>query len=223
MTTTVEQNARVLRYFDGVGQWLGKAIEPFVAGSESVEEIVAAGRVVFSKMLDSKQIPYIDRPDHTMANSMFASAAMLAVFKVLRERGIDAHSWGRNIQSLPNVLPRVDVDARLRGLERSRADALVSQSSATPNEFVWESVPGPASTDGGMNITSCAICHLFGRHDAMELVPYMCAFDDVVSRTQGLRRTGTIALGSQFCDFRFDATGEPLPLAEQFPKQIRMK
>ncbi len=76
-----------------------------------------------------------------------------------------------------------------------------------------------------MNITSCAICHLFGNHDAMDLVPYMCAFDDVMSAAgdQGLRRTGTIALGASHCDFRFQQGGEPLPLAEQYPDQIRLK
>lgn len=84
---------------------------------------------------------------------------------------------------------------------------------------------GDEHSDRGMNITSCAICHLFGKRGAMELVPYMCAFDDVVSDAggQGLRRTGTIALGATHCDFRFRDGGEPLRLAEQYPDRIRLK
>ncbi|MCP4006587.1 MAG: L-2-amino-thiazoline-4-carboxylic acid hydrolase [bacterium] len=39
---------------------------------------------------------------------------------------------------------------------------------------------------------------------------------------QGLRRTGTLALGSNECDFRYKSGGEPLRLAAQYPDQIRL-
>ncbi len=75
-----------------------------------------------------------------------------------------------------------------------------------------------------MNIKSCAICHAFSKYDAMDLVPYMCASDDVVSDRggQGLRRNGTIALGRHECDFRYERGGEPLRVAEQYPERIRI-
>ncbi len=96
---------------------------------------------------------------------------------------------------------------------------------AAANEFEFELLDADESGERGMNITSCAICHLFAKHDAMELVPYMCAFDDVMSAAgdQGLRRTGTIALGAKQCDFRFQQGGKPLPLAEQYPDRIRLQ
>jgi hypothetical protein len=74
-----------------------------------------------------------------------------------------------------------------------------------------------------VNITRCGICHAYAKHDAMEFTPYMCATDDLESDRlgQGLRRTGTIALGAHRCDFRYKAGGEPLRLAEQYPDQIR--
>jgi hypothetical protein len=147
---------------------------------------------------------------------------MLAIFETLREHGIDAHAWGRALHTLPAVVPpAADDDA---ASERERVDAEASQSGAAPNEFVFELVAPDADTAGGTNITSCAICYLFGRHDAMELVPYMCAFDDVMSDAagQGLRRTGTIALGAKQCDFRFQPDGEPLRIASQYPEQIRL-
>ena len=77
-----------------------------------------------------------------------------------------------------------------------------------------------------MNITSCAICTMYAPHDAMDLVPYMCAGDDAVSDAfqQGLRRTGSIALGASHCDFRFTGRkGQPLRLAEQYPDRIRLR
>ena len=78
--------------------------------------------------------------------------------------------------------------------------------------------------DWGMNIKSCAICHAFSKYDAMDLVPYMCASDDVESDRggQGLRRTGTIAVGAHQCDFRYKRVGEPKHLAAQYPDRIRV-
>jgi hypothetical protein len=183
------------------------------------DAVLARGREIFAGLLD--ELPYVDRPGHSMAGSTFACAAMLAVFQVLRERGIDAHAWGRAIHALPVVVPPGAED----DYARVAAEAEASQSDAAPNEFVFEVVGADEHSERGMNVTSCAICHLFGRHGAMELVPYMCAYDDVTSaaHSSGLRRTGTIALGAARCDFRFRQGGEPLRLADQYPERIRLK
>ena len=79
--------------------------------------------------------------------------------------------------------------------------------------------------DWGMNVKSCAICSSFSKYDAMDLVPYMCASDDVMSDQgeQGLRRTGTIAVGAHQCDFRYKSGGEPQHIAEEYPERIRLK
>ena len=216
MSTTHAQRERVLAYYDGLCRWIKPAVE--LVSSEA-DSALASGRKIFDDMID--ELPYVDRPEHTMAGSMFACAAMLAVFEVLRDRETDAHAWGRVVCTLPAAAPQEDEDAR----ERLRADAAASQSGAAANEFEFELVDADEHVDRGMNIKSCAICHLFAKHDAMELVPYMCAFDDVMSAAgdQGLRRTGTIALGARQCDFRFQQGGKPLPLAEQYPDRIRLK
>ena len=216
MSTTPEQRDRLLAFYDAVSRWMRPAV---VSLAEEADAVIASGREIFDGLID--ELPYADRPDHVMASSMFSCAAMLALFEVLREREIDAHAWGRAIHSLPVVLPQGGDDNR----ERMRADAEASQSDARRNEFAFELVGADEHTDGGMNVTSCAICHLFGKRGAMELVPYMCSFDDVMSdaRGQGLRRTGTIALGAAQCDFRFKQGGEPLRLAGQYPERIRLK
>jgi hypothetical protein len=58
----------------------------------------------------------------------------------------------------------------------------------------------------------------------MEVVPYMCAVDDVMSDkgNQGLQRGGSLALGASKCDFRYKRGGQPQRLAEQYPLQIRV-
>jgi hypothetical protein len=209
---SAEQREAMLAFYDGISGWLKPAVESL---AEDADEVLAASRASFAAMLD--EFPYVDRPQHTMAASMFACAAMLAVFENLRGRRVDAHGWGRAVHALPPVPAGGGDD------ERARADAAASQSQAASNEFVYEMVDADESGDGGMNIQSCAICHLFSRHDAMELVPYMCAFDDAMSdaANQGLRRRGTIALGATQCDFRF-RKGDPLRLVEQYPDRIRL-
>ena len=75
-----------------------------------------------------------------------------------------------------------------------------------------------------MNIKSCGICHQYAKYDAMDLVPYMCATDDVESDKSnlGLRRTGSIAVGAHLCDFRYKRGAEPQRLATQHPDKIRV-
>lgn len=206
------ERERVLAFYDAMRSWLRPAVARLDADAEAT---LREARGVLEGMLDD--VPYADRPKHTMAAPMFSCASMLAVYQVLRENGVDAHAWGRAIHTLPAV-PEPD-----SGSESFVADAAASQTGAAPNEFVFELVEPDARTDYGMNITSCAICHLFSRHDAMDLVPYMCAYDDVMSKAagSGLRRTGTIALGSTHCDFRFKSGGEPLRLADQYPDRVR--
>lgn len=102
--------------------------------------------------------------------------------------------------------------------------AEASQTDAAPGEDVIEFVSGEnADFEWGYNVKSCAICQAAARDDAMSLVPYFCAVDDVMSDkgNQGLRRTGSLALGASHCDFRYRRGGQPNRLAEQYPEQIR--
>ena len=73
------------------------------------------------------------------------------------------------------------------------------------------------SHDFGLDVKNCAVCELFSRHDAEEVVPYLCALDDKMSEFMGmgLRRSGTRALGASCCDFRYQAGGEPQSLRSQ--------
>jgi hypothetical protein len=204
--------------FDQLEQAVRDVLVQLVA-EEDVDDTVRDAREAFAAMED--EIPYADRPGHVMYWSSFAVFQSLATYQAASRRGIDIHAVGRAILAAPLRVRAQPLPPEAP--EKMREDALASQEAAAPHEFVFEIVPGGADADWGMNITSCAVCHAFAKHDAMALVPYMCATDDKMSDAgeQGLRRTGTIALGADCCDFRFKAHGEPLRLAERYPDAIR--
>jgi hypothetical protein len=189
--------------------------------AEELEAATADARAEFAAM--EQEIPYADRPGHAMYWSSFAVFQALAVYKAAKKRGIDVHDVGRAILSAPIRVPVQAMPPQAPA--GMRKDAEASLEDAAPNEFVFEIVDGDDESDWGMNIKSCAVCHAYARHDAMALVPYLCASDDKMSDAdgQGLRRTGTIALGAHQCDFRFKGGGEPLPLAVQYPDRIRIE
>jgi len=192
-----------------------------IAPEAEVEALAAEAREAFALLAD--EIPYADRRDHSMFEPAFGVFQWLAVFQAARARGIDAHRLGRSVLALR--LPALPGPPPPAILEKFRREAEASQRSGDPSEFVFELVEGDGDeTDWGIDITSCAVCHAFGRHEAMELVPYMCATDDVMSDAadQGLRRSGTIALGSPRCDFRYKQGGEPRRLAASHPDAIRV-
>ena len=173
------------------------------------------------------QTPYVDRPDHVMAESMYFCMAALAFKGPLENRGYDVHDLGRAVldiarRNLEGADPEQDPSRAPEAMARLRRDALESQNEASPDEFVFEIIDGEGDVDYGMNIKSCAICKAYSKHNAMDLVPYMCASDDVVSEAldRGLQRTGTIALGAHQCDFRFQRGGPGRALANQYPNQI---
>ena len=58
----------------------------------------------------------------------------------------------------------------------------------------------------------------------MDLVPYMCATDDLMSdlNDQGLSRTGTIALGRTHCDFHYQPGRPTEHLSNLYPDRIRV-
>ncbi len=215
-----EGRERLLARYEKKSSNVVDLVARFVAPGARAE-VTADAKREFAAMVD--EIPYADRPSHTMFAPSFGIYQFLAVYKAARGRGYSAHELGRAILATP--LARTPKPASDEVLQKMKQEAAASQRSAAPNEFVFELVEGEgAETDWGMNITTCAVCHAFARHDAMDLVPYMCATDDVESDAGGLglRRTGTIALGAHRCDFRYKAGGEPRPLAPQYPEAIRV-
>ena len=192
---------------------------------------VDAAAAIFERMIGD--MPYLDNPNHPMASAIFGCSASLALYLAMKECGVDVHDFGSGMLTGMANAPEPEPDpAEPRDSRPMKerfagfiATAEASQRDAKPGEFVFEAFLGDRSEfDWGMNVKSCAICSMFSKYDAMDLVPYMCATDDVVSdqRKQGLRRTGTIAVGAHQCDFRYKRGAEPQRLAEQYPDRIRV-
>ena len=211
-------------YFENARGRLGR----LAAGlTDEPEAVVEEAAECFDQLLP--EMGYVDQPDHPMAESVFICSANLALYLALNKRGVDVHDFGAAmVRGLTAALahapePPNDEAAREAYVATFIASAEVSATEAGPGEFVYEAFADTDQGDTwGMNVKSCAICAQYAQHDAMDLVPYMCATDDVVSDKmgQGLRRTGTIALGAHQCDFRYGA--DPLRVAEQYPERIHV-
>jgi hypothetical protein len=210
----------LMTLFDPFANHARRVLEK-VADAEDVDALLGESRECFVRL--APEMPYADRRDHVMWDPTLTVFQWLAVHLACRERGIDAHTLGRAMLQA-GVPEGSETEITDELAARALRDAAASQEGAAENESVFEIVPGEdENTDWGMNVTRCAGCHAYAKHDAMEFTPYMCATDDLVSdhSNQGLRRTGTIALGAHRCDFRYKAGGKPLRLAEQYPEKIR--
>ena len=187
------------------------------------DDVVSDAEARYEEMLPT--MAYIDRPDAPMASAVFGCSASLALYLTLQGRGVDVHAFGRamveQMAQQATTWPDRNTGESEDDWSAFAAAGEESKRERRKGEFVFEVVN---DEDGrtGMNILSCAICYQFSRYDAMALVPYMCATDDVVSDryASGLSRTGTIAVGAHHCDFRYG--GEPKHLAPQYPDRIRI-
>ncbi len=194
--------------------------EAIAAVSQDADAVIVKSRANLETMLP--HLGYLDNPDHPMAVSLFSCAALLALYLALKDEGMDVHAFGAVVLQQTALAPPQGASASIP--RRLQAAAIASGEVAASGEFEFETLGEGEDFEWGMNIKSCAICSLFSRFDAMDLVPYMCASDDVVSDIagQGLKRTGTIALGAKQCDFRFKKGGEGQALAKQYPDKIRL-
>lgn len=196
---------------------------------DDAQAVVEEAAEIFDRMIPD--MAYVDNPEHSMALPLFICNVNLAVFLALKDSGVDAHSFGNALLKGLTAAPLAVPDEPLgEGFLEERFDDFValgevSQQDPVPGEFVLEVLSGEGEKfEWGYNIKSCAICHSFAKHDAMDLVPYMCATDDVMSDkgNQGLQRTGSIAVGAHHCDFRYKRGGESQRLAPQYPDKIRL-
>ena len=95
---------------------------------------------------------------------------------------------------------------RMFTLNKLQAAARRSQERKYAGDWVFQVVPGDGrSFDYGVDYTECAILKFLEAQDAIELLPYLCNIDYLVSKAMGtgLRRTKTLAWGCEMCDFRF--------------------
>ncbi len=221
-----ENQQLVANVFEAAIPRLTRLAARLVADAEAA---VADARSHFMRMIPD--MAYVDKPTHFLAQALFTTSVNLAMYLALKDRGVDLHSFGGAMlfglsRAPAHAFPMPMDEATQREATRAMiAAGKESMRSAAPGEDVFEAFEGDGiDFDFGYDIKSCAICAQYAKYDAMELVPYMCATDDIVSErgSQGLRRSGTIALGATHCDFRYKRGREPRHLSGQFPDRIRL-
>ena len=223
MNRTANEQLVKATFFTQANVRLTRLANRFFADAPTV---VAEAEAIFDAMLPT--LAYVDKPQHPLASALFICSVNLALYLALRQRGVAVHAFGnallQGLQRVPMPAQPEESKETLQTRLTAFAElAALSQTSAQPGEDVFEIVTG-ADFDWGYNVKSCAICAAATKHQAMEVVPYMCAVDDVISdkNNQGLRRSGSLALGASHCDFRYQHGGQPQRLAEQFPKLIQI-
>ena len=201
--STESGKAQVMKFFANASEGLTSCV---VGLAQDPAAIMERAKALLRDDITDK-LAYLDAPTGTLPTALFFSAIHLAVWLALKEKGVDVHDFGAAILSHRDELPPVIQDDAENGFE---------SPGAPPGEFEIKMVPD------GFNVTSCAECSLYAQFDAMDLMPYMCASDDYDdSQPPGLRRTGTIALGHDHCDFRYAEGDNPPTLAELYPDRIR--
>lgn len=210
-------------YFKQAHLRLTRLAGRFVNETFTVVEEAAA---IFDAMLPT--MTYVDQPEHPLAPALFTCNANIALYLALKKRGVEVHAFGNamlnGLARAPIPRPQESAEMKQQHLAQFAASAKVSQEKAQAGEDIFEVVEAKnGEFEWRFNIKSCSICHSAAQQNASELVPYLCAVDDVMSDkgNWGLRRSGSLALGAQHCDFRYQ-TGQPLRLAEQYPQQIRV-
>jgi len=143
-----------------------------------------------------------------------SSAAMIAIWKAARDRGVALDDYRRILDtSLRRDLSRgPDLGRKmLQALFFSKvARSWIRRKSGTLMAgFVHDFVEGTDGIDFGVNYRACPIRGIAAAAGTPELAPWICELDRGPSELLGwgLERTQTLSHGASFCDFRFTRGG----------------
>lgn len=204
-----EQLLRV--YDDAVKRGSRALVDRF--GRDRAEAIQDESRVEYEALIPG--IPYIG-PRTPMLVFLLPASWYLAVYRVLRKKGLGVEEAGRAIYHMNEAeLKAIPcIGRRLIGYlwfsgwfaKKIKRRAEESQRREYPGNYVFSFVEGDGRTfDYGVNYTECAACKFLRNQGAPELLPVICACDQLAGDLLhwGLTRTKTLAEGADKCDFRF--------------------
>jgi hypothetical protein len=174
-------------------------------------------------------LPDIGGDENLDTRNLYLSAAVLAMYRLLRARGASVEEAARLIylgasdffRGFPTRWLMRWQGRRLfrrRHVDRVRHAAALSQQRRYPDDWVMQFVPGDGrSYEFGADYTECGVVKYLSREGAPELAPYLCWLDypRCAAMHVKLTRTETIAQGGQRCDFRF-SRGRPVQVEPEF-------
>jgi hypothetical protein len=184
-------------------------------GNDIAEAVVEETMQRFDVLLP--WIPYIGGSENILTENLYLSAAMLAMYQSLQERGKTAEETARLIyQGTASLYSGFPFKWLLRWqgrqlfsrkrIEQRRRAAADSQERRYPGDWVFEIVQGDGQAFAfGVDYTECGIVKYLNREGAPELVPFLCWLDYPMCSAMKVKlvRTETIAQGCERCNFRF--------------------
>ncbi|HMY20992.1 MAG TPA: L-2-amino-thiazoline-4-carboxylic acid hydrolase [Polyangium sp.] len=152
--------------------------------------------------------------NRTNRGLFIAAVPVVALYKVLREefsldqdaalhladtmmRDAYAVRLGFFMKAALNTMYRFPPMRRLMMAQMTKTDE--------PDGFRFEKRDEP-ETLMAFDVHVCPIVNFAKKHDAPEIVPLICRLDDLLAEQLvgiELRRTGTIGMGAERCDFRY--------------------
>jgi hypothetical protein len=184
-------------------------------GEETAKSVVSETMERFQALLP--ELPYIGGKENRLTENLYLTAAMLAFYRVLSERGKPIDEIARILylgsESLYSSFP-FSLMLRLGGLtmfsrkrlEQAKREAAASHERKYPGDWVKDVVEGDGKTFlFGTDYLECGIVKYLNAQGAPELAPYLCWLDYPMMKVMrvGLVRTETIAQGCERCNFRF--------------------
>jgi hypothetical protein len=189
---------------------------------DEVERIIQQLQAEFRALLP--RLPDIGGKQNPLTANLVACAWFLALYRVLRPRGLSDDEIGELVQRVaeewvnasPRWLGRLQSLFIQTPLPRLLFERLShkSQQRQYPGDFVVQFVPGDGRNfNFGIDFTGCAIHKFFQAEGAGHFAKDMCRIDYLTTRSKGIEliRTGTIASGADKCDFRFRVARDPQP------------
>jgi len=112
------------------------------------------------------------------------------------------------LQQFLKKLPVKLINTKLATFFFKAFNKRVSRNS-NPDGFIANIITDKKETLGlgyGVDILECGICKLFNKHNYQKYSSILCEVDHITSDLAGLKlvRNGTIALGEEKCDFRWE-------------------
>jgi hypothetical protein len=197
-------------------------------GDKRAETIIRESRQEYQSLVT--QIPYIGNITPSLI-FFLPAVRYLAVYRVLKKMGCTAESIGQliyeigavEVNAVPGLIKRIIgyiwFSPWLLGF--IKIWAIKSQKRKYSGDFVFAYVKSYGHEfDYGIDYIECAICKFFREQGALEVVPYVCAIDEIASDMLGwgLHRTMTISTGYAKCDFRFKKGGKTFVKSDVFLK-----
>jgi hypothetical protein len=160
------------------------------------------------------QIPFIGGRRNSFTQNLIQATWSLAFYRAMIANGVAASEVGRLLADIYLFWldERPAWQLNLRGWFsftpparwRLNRRAQRSQEGKYPGDWVFRT-SYQNGKEIGVDYTECGLLKYYQAQDALELLPYLCSLDFIVSErlNAGLIRPSTLAGGCSVCDFRF--------------------